>query len=91
MLTMYCAIFSITTGYSVFLSELSISKIVADVRIEKDVRITDVSLVSESSNDVLFNDLDYDFDSILGNVTFNSTSSYITYKVMTVSVFIPFP
>ena len=75
------AIFSITTGYSVFLSELSISKIVADVRVEKDVRITDVSLVSESSNDVLFNDLDYDFDSILGNVTFNSTSSYITYKV----------
>ena len=74
-------VLSVTVGFSAFVSEMSISNIVADIRVKKDIRITDVSLVSESSNDVVPNELNYDADSVLANVTFNSTSSYVTYKV----------
>ena len=74
-------VLSVTVGFSAFVSEMSISNIVADIRVKKDIRITDVSLVSESSNDVVPNELNYDTDSVLANVTFNSTSSYVTYKV----------
>lgn len=74
-------IFSLSIGYSAFSSELSISKIVADVRIKKDVRITDVSFVNTSSKEVLLNDSNYDADSILANITFSNMSSYVTFKV----------
>lgn len=74
-------IFSITIGFSAFASEMSISKIVADVRIEKNVRITGVEILYDRSNDITLNNLDYDVDSVLSNVSFNSTSSYVVYKV----------
>lgn len=74
-------VLSITVGFSAFASEMSISKIVADVRIEKNVRITGVEILYDRSNDITLNNLDYDVDSVLSNVSFNSTSSYVVYKV----------
>ena len=75
------AAFSLSIGYSAFSSELSISKIVADVRIKRDVRITSVSLLNMFNADVLISDLNYDSDSIVTNVKLDEPDSYVTYKV----------
>lgn len=79
-------ILSITVGFSAFVSEMSISNIVADVRVEKDIRITDVSFVSEESYNVNPSELDFDDDSLVGEIVFNNTDSYATY-VITVTNF----
>ena len=74
-------VLSITVGFSAFVSEMSISKIVADVRLNEDVRITSVEYLNDESYNVIFNEFDYDKDSLIGNVTFNSSDAYATYKV----------
>ena len=72
------SVLSVTVGFSALVSEMSISNIVADVRFEKDVRITDVRLVD---GDVFSNSLDYSVDSIAGNVTFNSVDAEAVYEI----------
>ena len=72
---------SLSIGFSAFGTELSISNVVAEVKIEKDVRITGVELISEQSSNVTPNSLNYDVDSIIANVTFNDLTSYITYNI----------
>lgn len=72
---------SLSIGFSAFGTELSISNVVAEVKIEKDVRITGVELISEQSSNVAPNDLNYDADSVVANVAFNDLTSYITYNI----------
>ena len=74
-------VLSITVGFSAFVSEMSISNIVADVRVEKDVRITDVEVLNDRSNNITVNDVDYSSYSVLSDIMFYDTSSYVTYKV----------
>ena len=60
-------IVSLTVGFSAFVSEMSISNIVADIRVQKDVRITDVK-VSGSGIDPY---IEFDADSIItSNLSF---------------------
>ena len=70
---------TLTLGYSAFGTEMSIASIAADVRIEKNVRVTGVSL--KSANNGSINYVDYDADSILGNVNLKSFTSTVTLQV----------
>lgn len=81
LLSIFVIIFicTITVGYAAFGTELSISNIVAQVRIQKDVRITGVKVANTSYS--IINSLDYDSDSIIGNVNFEDTASYFTLEV----------
>ena len=72
-------ILSITVGFSAFASEMSIGKIVADVRVKKDIRITDVEFVSASNGGI--NSLDYETASIIGNINLNGINSTVTLQV----------
>lgn len=70
---------SISMGYAAFGSELSISNIVADVRIASDVRVTGVSFVSSENGSVT--NLDYDADSVIGNINLKASTSTVTLQV----------
>lgn len=72
---------TLTVGYSAFVTEMSISKIVSHVRVQKDVRITNVQFLEDESSNVVSNSVDYDEDSLIGNVTFNGIDSVASYKV----------
>lgn len=72
-------ILTLTVGFSAFVSEMSISNLVAEVRLNENVRITGVSVVSSSNGSM--NSLDYDEDSILGNVYLKVINSTLTLEV----------
>ena len=76
-------IFSISIGYSAFSSELSISKIVADVRVKQDIRITDISVSSSSSINGNYGvpKIEYDADSIILTQVFASYDDFIEVSV----------
>ena len=76
---------TLTLGYAAFGSEMSISNIVAEVRIKKDVRITGVSAGEGIFNTDNFT-LNYDVDSVLSNVTFDSLDQYIVYSVDVINI-----
>lgn len=77
-------VLSITVGFSAFVSEISISNIVADIRMQEDIRVTSVELVD--GYEIISNDIDYDVDSVLGNVTFNSSDAIATYKITVTNI-----
>ena len=72
---------TLTVGYSAFVTEMSISKIVSHVRVQKDVRITNVEFLEGDSWNVVSNSIDYDEDSLIGNVTFTDIEAVASYKV----------
>ena len=72
---------TLTVGYSAFVTEMSISKIVSHVRVQKDVRITNVEFLEGDSWNVVSNSIDYDEDSLIGNVTFTDFEAVASYKV----------
>ena len=74
-------ILTLTVGFSAFVSEMSISNLVAEVRVQKDVRITNVQFLEDESWNVVSNSVDYDEDSLIGNVTFNDFDAVASYKV----------
>ena len=78
-------VLSITIGFSAFASEMSISKIVADVRVKKDIRITDVSLKNYNFNGVepIF---DFDENSIILLNSFVSIGDSITFNVTVTNI-----
>ena len=55
----------VSLGYAAFGSELSISNIVADVRVASDIRITSVEQ-SNSTGSATSSSVDYDVDSVVG-------------------------
>ena len=70
---------TLTLGYAAFGSEMSISNIVADVRINKDIRVTGVKFVSANNGST--SNLDYDYDSVVGNINLKSYTSTVTLEV----------
>lgn len=60
---------TLSMGYAAFGSELSISEIVADVRIEADVRVTSI-MYSNSTNGAVSSSEDYDVNSVVGGGNF---------------------
>ena len=70
---------TLTIGYSAFGTELSISKVVANVRVQKDVRITNVELADGNATGE--NDINFDSDSVVGDVFLLDSTDYITLNV----------
>ena len=70
---------SLTIGFSAFQNELFINDMMLKVRLQRDVRVSD-SVISKASNAVV-NVEEFNKTKLLGNVTFDSTSSYVLYKV----------
>ena len=70
---------TLSMGHAAFGSDILISSIVADVRISSDVRVTGVSLKSSNSGGI--NYVDYDVDSVVGNVNLNNANSIVTLQV----------
>ena len=69
-------ILSITVGFSAFASEMSIGKIVADVRVKKDIRITDATVTDGKWYNLdAFN---YDTDSILFGEVFDEPDDFVS-------------
>ena len=79
-------VLGVTVGYAAVISETSISNIVAEIRTQKDIRITEVTLVPEQTSNTISNDLNYGINSITANATFNNQTSYITYKVKVTNI-----
>lgn len=73
------AVCTLTLGYAAFGSEMSISNIVAEVRINKDIRVTGVEFVSANNGST--SNLDYDYDSIIGNINLDGDNSAVTLEV----------
>ena len=73
-------ILSITVGFSAFVSEMSISNIVANVRVEKDVRITGFSVTSGSMSGGI-GELNWDADSIMLGDSINGKGDNISLEV----------
>lgn len=59
----------LSMGYAAFGTELSISNIVADVRVASDIRITSVEQ-SNSTGSATSSSVDYDVDSVVGGGSF---------------------
>ena len=78
ILIIVCTLY-LTVGFSAFVSEISISNIAANIRVEKDIRITD--LIASKTEKTTINSLNFDDNSIVSNVKFDSISSYIIYNV----------
>ena len=79
-------VLTLTVGFSAFVSEMSISNLVANVRVEKNVRITDVKLLSEQCNSTSVSSLDYDVDSVLMSALFTDDTSYAVIEVTITNV-----
>ena len=71
---------SISMGYAAFGSELSISNIVADVRIAADIRVTSF-VYSSATEGGLSKYENYDVDSVVGGVTLPTANSTMTYRI----------
>ena len=71
---------TLSMGHAAFGSELSISEIVADVRIEADVRVTSV-MYNNSTNGAISSSEDYDVNSVVGRGTLPNSNSTITYQI----------
>jgi surface protein len=78
ILIIVCTLY-LTVGFSAFVSEISISSIAANIRVEKDIRITD--LIASKTEKTTINSLNFDDNSIVSNIKFDSISSYIIYNV----------
>ena len=73
-------VLSISVGYSAFGSEMSISNIVSQVRVESDVRVTSVVYSSNEFDGMSTYD-DYSINSVLVGANLPSAESTITYKI----------
>ncbi len=69
----------ISVGYSAFNTKLNVKDIKAVVRVEKDVRVTNVT--AQGNNSGVSNWEDYNVNNISGSVRLPNANSTVTYKV----------
>ncbi len=70
----------ISIGFSSFSDNLNINNLSAEIRIQKDIRVTGVSLLSNSDN-VISKEEDYNVKNIYSNLTLPNQNSTVTYRV----------
>ena len=83
-LILLCVLF-LTVGYSDYFTELNIDGIAAIVRIQRDIRISDIS-VSGSSSDAITHWEDYNISTISGGISLPNADSTVTYNVQVTNV-----
>ncbi len=70
----------ISVGYSAFNTKLNVKDIKAVVRVEKDVRVTNIT-IKETSNGGVSNWEDYNINNISASVTLPQSTSTVTYTI----------
>ena len=78
-------IFSITIGYAALGSEMSLSGVVGEIRIKKDIRVTGVS-ASGATSFGLVNSYEHSVSSILTNVTLPNSDSTVKFDVTVTNI-----
>ena len=73
------AVIFLSIGFSAFQNELAIENIGASVRIDKDIRVTKVSI--NSVNEATSHYEDYNASNISGSIELKNSNSYIIYEV----------
>lgn len=73
-------VFSITVGFSAFASEMSISKIVVDVRVKSDIRITGIGITGGSMSGS-YDGINFDVDSIMLGDLVKNKGDYVELAV----------
>jgi len=86
--SIFCVIMVLllSVGYSAFEREMVASNILADVRIQKDVRVVGIRVVPEKSSLDINSVQDYNIGSISGTVDLVNEDSYVTYEVRVVNL-----
>ena len=74
-----CILF-LTVGYSTIQASLDISNISAIVRVEKDVRVTGITLASSSSSAVSYWE-EYNVNDVFSSIVLPNSDSTITYNI----------
>ncbi len=74
------AVLGISIGYSAFSERMLIEGVVADVRVEKDIRITNVS-IEAVEGEALAKYADYNTTNISSSITLPNELSTITYRI----------
>ena len=78
-------IISLSIGFSTYSTNLAINDINAVIRAQKNIRITDIS-IKGTSNNATANQLEYNVNSILSNISLPSSNSSITYNVVITNI-----
>ena len=69
----------LSVGFSAFQKNLKVEDLLMHVRLQRETRVSNKTI--QSANNATSNVEDYNVSKIYGNVTFDSTSGYILYKV----------
>ena len=73
-------IISLSVGYSAFGTKMNITDIVAEVRIKKDIRVTNFSVKSATGNAISQYE-EYNYNSVSSTINMPEATSSITYNV----------
>ena len=73
-------VLSITVGFSAFASEMSISKIVADVRVKSDIRITEIGITGGNISGG-YDGLNWDTDSVMLGDLISGKGDFVNLEV----------
>ena len=74
----------LSVGYSAFSSNLSIRDLYAEVRLEKDVRITGISVASHTESTTTY--IDYNISNIQAGINLPNENSSVTFNVMVTNI-----
>lgn len=77
-------ILSISIGFSFFSSTLSVNGAKVEVRVVKDIRITNVSV--DSTNNAIIKYNDYDVSTVLSRIVLSSSESIATFNVRVTNI-----
>ena len=80
VITILLIVVLLTIGFSAFSTELHLDDLAVKVRIQKDLRITNVSL-SNTSNNGSSSWEDYDIDSISSSITLPNSNSTVSFDI----------
>ncbi|MBR3660547.1 MAG: InlB B-repeat-containing protein [Bacilli bacterium] len=77
---LFGAVITLTIGYSLFSTDLNIGGIFSIVRIQKDIRITNISL-NQTEGDALSNYEEYNVKNIYASIDLPNSNSFVVYKI----------
>lgn len=80
ILLIFVMIISLTIGFSTMYSSLDIGELAAYFRINKDIRVTNITLDKTEGN-AISNWEEYDHNSISANISLPNSNSEVTYEV----------
>ena len=75
-----CAVFLLSIGFSESSIDLGIDSLAVAVRVQKDIRVTGISMTS-TTNDAVSNWEDYNYNNVTAGITLPNSNSTVTYEI----------